>query len=76
MEIIKKPEQGGLNLEACRCQSSDNRAKMTGVYFSVSKVNFRSESIAFFVSFNNHSLSLVGVHAARVNAHAVTYFVL
>ena len=47
---------------------------MIGVYFSVSKANFRSESIALFVSFNSHSLSLVGVHAACVNAHAVTFF--
>jgi hypothetical protein len=47
---------------------------MTGVYFSVSKANFRSESIALFVSFNSHSLSLIGVHAVCVNAHAVTFF--
>jgi len=74
MEITKKPEQGGLNLEACRCQSSDNQATMTGVYFRFSKVNFRSESITLFVSFNSRSLSLVGVHAAYVNAHGVTFF--
>jgi len=47
---------------------------MTDVYFSVSKANFRSESIALFVSFNSHSLSLVGVHAACVNARAVTFY--
>jgi len=74
MERTKKPEEGGLNLEACRCQSSDIQATMTGVYLRVSKVNFSSESIALFVSFNSQSLSLIGVHAAHVNAHAVTFF--
>jgi len=74
MEITKKPEEGGLNLEAYSCQSSDNQATMTVVYFSVSKVNFSSESIVLFVFFNSQSLSLVGVHAAHMNVHAVTFF--
>jgi hypothetical protein len=73
-EITKKLEQDGLNLQDCRGQSYDNQATMAGVHSGVQKRILDLNPLAVFVPCNNHSLNLVGVHAAHVNVQAVTFF--
>jgi hypothetical protein len=75
-EITKKLERDGLNLEDCRGQSYDNQATMAGVHSGVQKRILDLNPLAVFVPCNNHSLSLVGVHAAHVNVQALTFFLV
>jgi hypothetical protein len=73
-EITKKLERDGLNLEDCRGQSCDNQATTASVHFAVKKRILDLIPLAIFFPCNNHSLSLVGVHAARVNVQALTFW--
>jgi hypothetical protein len=53
----------------------DNQATMAGVYSDVRNRILDLNPLAIFVPCDNHSLSLVGVHAAHVNVQALTFFV-
>jgi hypothetical protein len=72
VEITKKLERGRLILEDCRGQSMTIKQQMAGVQKRILDLN----PLAVFVPCNNHSLSLVGVHAAHVNVRALTFFLL
>jgi hypothetical protein len=74
MEITNKLEQDGLNLEYCRGQSYGNHTAMGGVHSGVQKRILDLNPLAVFVPCNNHSLHLVGVHAAHVDVQALTLF--
>jgi hypothetical protein len=50
-----------------------NQATMAGVHSGVQKRILDVNSLAVFVPCNNHSLNLVGVHAAHVNVQALTF---
>jgi hypothetical protein len=73
-EITNKLEQDGLNLEDCRGQFYDNKAIMAGVHSGVQKRILDLNSMAVFIPSNDHSLSLVGVHAAHANVQAQAFF--
>ncbi|XP_065675743.1 uncharacterized protein LOC136091951 [Hydra vulgaris] len=73
-EITKKLNLDGLNFQDCKSQSCDNQATMAGANSGVQKRTLDLNSLAIFVPCNNHSLNLVGVHAAHVNSQAVTFF--
>jgi hypothetical protein len=69
---IKKLERDGLILEDCRDQSYENQEIMPGVHSDVRKRILDLNPLEVFVPWNNHSLILVGVHAAHVNVQALT----
>lgn len=73
-EILEKLEVDGLDLYNCRGQSYDNQATMAGVHSGVQQRILDRNPLAVFVPCNNHSLNLVGVHAANVNPQAITFF--
>jgi hypothetical protein len=73
-QITKKLERDGLILEDCRGQSYDNQATMADIHSDVRKRILDLNPLADCVPCNNHSLSLVGVHAARVNVQELTLF--
>lgn len=74
-EVIKKKlEEDGLNFADCRGQSYDNQATMAGIHTGVQQRLKELNHQAVFVPCDNHSLNLVGVHAAHVNVCAVTFF--
>jgi hypothetical protein len=75
-EITKKLDQDGLNLEDCTDKSYDNQATMASVHYRVQKRILVLNPFAVFVPCNNHSLSLVGVHAAQVNVQALILLAL
>ncbi len=64
-EILKQLEKDNINLQDCRSQCYDNGAVMaghkTGVYQRIKEKN----NMVIFVNCDNHSLNLVGVHAAK-----------
>lgn len=72
--ITKKLEKDGLNFADCRGQSYDNQATMAGIHSGVQTRLLDLNQQAVFVPCDNHSLNLVGVHAAHVNVNAVTFF--
>lgn len=72
--ILDKIKSDGLDIQNCRGQAYDNAAVMSGVHSGVQtrirEVNPKSQ----FVACTNHSLNLVGVHAASVAVNSVTFF--
>lgn len=72
--ITSKLEEDGLDLKDCRGQSFDNQATMAGIHTGVQKRILELNPLAIFVPCDNHSLNLVGVHAAHVNPQAITFF--
>ncbi|GBP91129.1 hypothetical protein EVAR_24081_1 [Eumeta japonica] len=63
-----------MNLQDGRSQCYDNAAVIaghrTGVHQRISEKN----NLAIFVNCDNHSLNMVGVHAAKQNTIMVTFF--
>ena len=73
-EITDKLERDGLRLDDCRGQSYDNAAVMAGHKTGVQARIIKKNPLAIFVPCDNHSLNLVGVHAAHVDPLMVTFF--
>jgi hypothetical protein len=73
-EITKELEGDGLNLEDSRGQSYDTQTTMAGVHSDVQKRISDLNPLAVFVPCNNHSVNLVGVHAAHVNVQELAFF--
>lgn len=74
--ILDKIESDGLDIQNCRGQAYDNAAVMSGRH---SGVQMRIKAVnknAQFVACSNHSLNLVGVHAASIAVDSVTFLVL
>ncbi|KAK4873255.1 hypothetical protein RN001_015284 [Aquatica leii] len=72
--ILDKIESDGLDIQNCRGQAYDNAAVMSGIH---SGVQTRIKAInlnAQYVACSNHTLNLVGVHAASVAVNSVTFF--
>ncbi|XP_053158016.1 uncharacterized protein LOC128347425 isoform X2 [Hemicordylus capensis] len=73
-DILKQLEKDKMELQDCRSQCYDNAAVMaghsSGVYQSLSEKN----NLAVFVNCDNHSLNLVGVHAAKQDTMMVIFF--
>ena len=72
--IIKALRDINLSVTDCRGQGYGNAATMAGIHSGVQprlkKVNPKAECIAC----TNHSLNLVGVHAAGSSVNSVTFF--
>ncbi|CAH2085853.1 unnamed protein product [Euphydryas editha] len=72
--ILSKLEADGLDISNCRGQAYDNAAVMagrhSGVQQRIKEINPKVE----FVSCSNHSLNLVCLHTASVEANSVTFF--
>ena len=73
-EITSKLEQDNLDLNDCRGQTYDNAATMSGKVSGVQKLISQKNPKAKFVNCDNHSLNLVGVHAASEHAFAISFF--
>ena len=71
-EITSKLEQANLDLNDCHGQMYDNAAMMSGKVSGVQKLI--SQKNPKFVNCDNHSLNLVGVHAASEHVFAISYF--
>ena len=72
--ILDKLSRDGLQIENCRGQAYDNASVMAGVRTGVQQRIKEINPLAEFVPCNNHSLNLVGVHAASASVSAVTFF--
>lgn len=73
-QICDKLQADGLKLKYCYGQGYDNAATMAGHIRGVQKRILDVNPKAVFVSCNNHSLNLAGVHAASVGTKSVTFF--
>ncbi|KAL3179499.1 hypothetical protein MRX96_007750 [Rhipicephalus microplus] len=72
--ILGKLEEDRMNLQDCRSQCYDNAAVMAGQKSGVSQRIAEKNKLAIFVNCDNHSLNLVGVHAAKEEAMMMTFF--
>lgn len=72
-EILNKLQKDGLDLNDIRGQGYDNGANMAGVYNGVQVHITRKNLFAKYIPCATHSLNLVGVHAASVNADMKTF---
>jgi hypothetical protein len=75
-EVINKLGCDGLNLKDCRGQSYDNQATMAGVHSGFQKQILDLNPLAVFTACNNHSFTLVDIHAGHLNVQALTFFFL
>ena len=57
-----------------RDRSYDNQSTVAGIHSGVQKRILDFNPLSLFVPCDNHSLNLVGVHAAHENVQAVTFF--
>lgn len=73
-EIVNQLEKDDMNLQDCRSQCYDNAAVMSGHRTGVQQRIIEKNNLAIFVNCDNHSLNLVGVHAAKQEAVMVTFF--
>ncbi|KAL3192982.1 hypothetical protein MRX96_058488 [Rhipicephalus microplus] len=71
--ILGKLEEDRMNLQDCRSQCYDNAAVMAGQKSGVSQRIAEKNKLAIFVNCDNHSLNLVGVHAAKEEAMMMTF---
>ena len=71
MQQLQKDE---LKIENCCSQCYDNAAVMAGHWNSVQQRIYKKNKQAVFVNCDNHSLNLVGVHAARQGTEMVSFF--
>ncbi|XP_023243675.1 uncharacterized protein LOC111641700 [Centruroides sculpturatus] len=73
-KMLKQLGKDDMDLQDCRSQCYDNAAVMagnrTGVHQRISEKN----NLPIFVNCDNHSLNLVGVHAAKKDTLMVTFF--
>lgn len=72
--ISNKLEIDGLDIQNCRGQAYDNASVMAGKHAGVQARIKETNPKADFVACTNHSLNLVGVHAASVAINSVTFF--
>jgi hypothetical protein len=72
--IINELECDGLDIQNIRGQGYDNAATMSGIHQGVQKRILQKNPRALFVPCLNHSLNLVGVHAASTTAVSTTFF--
>ena len=72
--ICDRLQADGLDLQNCYGQGYDNAATMAGHISGVQKQILDLNSKAVFISCNNHSLNLAGVHAASVGTQSITFF--
>ncbi|XP_065664605.1 52 kDa repressor of the inhibitor of the protein kinase-like [Hydra vulgaris] len=72
--ITEKLESDNLPLAGCRSQCYDNAAVMTGHISGLQQQICDRNPRALFVNCDNHSLNLVGVHAAKVDPIVITFF--
>ncbi|XP_053119697.1 52 kDa repressor of the inhibitor of the protein kinase-like [Hemicordylus capensis] len=73
-DILDKLEKDGMELKYCRSQCYDNAAVMAGYRSGVAQRIREKNNLAVFVNCDNHSLNLVGVHAAQEDVKMVTFF--
>lgn len=72
--ITEQLEKDDIALANCRAQCYDNASVMAGHKSGVQKRILEKNPLALFVNCDNHSLNLVGVHAAKQDAVMVTFF--
>ena len=72
--ILRQLEQDKMELQDCRPQCYDNAAVMTGHRSGVQQRICEKNNLALFLNCDNHSLNLVGVHAAKQDTVMVTFF--
>ncbi|XP_072172633.1 zinc finger MYM-type protein 1-like [Diadema setosum] len=72
--IEKQLEKDKMDLKDCRSQCYDNAAVMAGHRSGVHQRISEKNELAVFVNCDNHSLNLVGVHAAKQDTMMVTFF--
>lgn len=73
-EILSQLQEDGMKLQDCRSQCYDNAAVMAGHRSGVHQRIREMNNLAVFVNCDNHSLNLVGVHAAKQDVLMVTFF--
>lgn len=73
-DILKQLEKDEMELQDCRSQCFDNAAVMAGHRSGVHQRISEKNNLAVFVNCDNHSLNLVGVHAAKQDTMMVTFF--
>ncbi|XP_077263727.1 zinc finger MYM-type protein 1-like [Temnothorax americanus] len=73
-DILQQLEKDEMELQDCRSQCYDNAAVMAGHKSGVHQRISEKNNLAIFVNCNNHSLNLVGVHAAKQDIMMVTFF--
>ena len=71
MQHLEKDE---IKTENCRSQYYDNAVVMAGHWNGVQQRIYEKNKQAVFVNCDNHSLHLVGVHAARQDTEMVSFF--
>ena len=72
--IMQQLQKDEIKIENCRSQCYDNAAVMTGHRNGVQQRIYEKNKQAVFVNCDNHSLNLVGVHAAKQNREMVSFF--
>ena len=72
--ITEKLESNNLPLADCRSQCYDNAAVMTGHISGLQQRICDRNPRPLFVNCVNHSLNLVGVHAAKIDPIVITFF--
>ena len=72
--ILEQLEKDDMNVENCRSQCYDNAAVMAGHKSGVHQRIKEKNNLAIFVNCDNHSLNLVGLHAAKEEVMMVTFF--
>ncbi|XP_053101887.1 52 kDa repressor of the inhibitor of the protein kinase-like [Hemicordylus capensis] len=73
-DILEKLEKDGMELQDCRSQCYDNAAVMAGHRSGVAQRIREQNKLAVFVNCDNHSLNLVGVHAAKEDVEMESFF--
>nr|XP_042913678.1 uncharacterized protein LOC122273728 [Parasteatoda tepidariorum] len=72
--ILQQLKKDKMDVQDCRAQCYDNAAVMAGQKNGVFQRIKEKNSLATFVNCDNHSLNLVGVHAAKQDAVMITFF--
>ncbi|XP_013776349.1 uncharacterized protein LOC106461103 [Limulus polyphemus] len=73
-DILKHLEKEEMELQDCLSQYCDNAAVMAGHGSDFHQRISEKNNLAVFVNCDNHSLILVGVHAAKQDTMMVTFF--
>ena len=73
-DILKQLGKDEMELQDCQSQCYDNTAVMAGHRSGVNQRISEKNNLAVFVNCDNHSLNLVGVHAAKQDTMMVTFF--
>jgi hypothetical protein len=73
--IVSKIATDGLDIQDCRGQGYNNAATMAGKNSGVQQRLLQINPKALFVPCSNHSLKLVGMHAAGAGVNSVTFLV-